>query len=184
MVRMNTIYQHREKEEPMINNQFNIQNTPLHLAAQKSGSIEGMESLIQRGADLNARNKAGWTPLHIAVAENSYDKAKMLLEAGADVNATIDRQEDDTPLHLVSWTDNVKMAQLLIKHGASLTMYGEDGTPLEAARRNGAKGVEHLIQRELKRREIRRPRVSARGPERIIARRWVSRYRYPCKSRV
>jgi len=168
----------------MINNQFDIQNTPLHHAAQKSGSIEGMKILLQKGVDINARNRAGWTPLHIAVAENSYDKAKMLLEAGADVNATIDRQEDDTPLHLVAWTNSLKMAKLLLKHGASLTMYGEYGTPIEAAHHEGARKVESLLRIEAHRREVREIRITARYRQRISVRKWHNRNFYPCKSHV
>lgn len=165
----------------MINKQFDINNSPLHTATRSSGSIREMKSLLKGGADINARNNAGWAPLHIAVAENSYGKAKVLLEAGADVNATIDRQEDDTPLHLATWTDNAKMAQLLIKHGANLDLYGEDGTPLEAAHRNGAKRVKNLIQRELNRRE-KAPRITARGAERIATHKW--QFRLPCPDRM
>ncbi|MBR6411922.1 MAG: ankyrin repeat domain-containing protein [Alphaproteobacteria bacterium] len=132
---------------------FDVENTPLHIAAHKTNNSTSIRSLIRQGADLEATNKAGWTPLHIAVAENSYGKAKALLEAGANVNATIDRQEDDTALHLTAWTNNAKMARLLIAHGARLDMYGEMGTPLETANHFRAYRVASVIQKEIHKRE-------------------------------
>ena len=168
----------------IMNKTHNPNDTPLHLATRSSCSLEVMSSLLQKGVNINARNKAGWAPLHIAVVENSYNKAKMLLEAGADVNATIPNQEDDTPLHLVAWTNNVKMAKLLIAYGANLNLYGEEGTPLETAHHYAANDVKRLIQAELYKREVRRARISARHPQRIVTRKWCVKHYHPGRSYV
>src|SRR5262249_34858014 len=57
-------------------------NTPLLLAAVYAGP-DCVELLLKKGADVNAENKLGATPL-IRAATN-YEKAKLLIDAGADV---------------------------------------------------------------------------------------------------
>ena len=43
--------------------------------------------LIAAGADLNAKDKDGNTPLRWAALHDHGDVAKMLIDAGADINA-------------------------------------------------------------------------------------------------
>lgn len=49
--------------------------------------IEEMQSLIDKGADVNERHGFGLTPLHTATWAGKNDAVKMLIENGADVNA-------------------------------------------------------------------------------------------------
>lgn len=56
-----------------------------------------MKRLIERGADVNAVNDGGWTPLHHAIEKGHENVVRMLIGAGANVNV---RQNDGwTPLH-------------------------------------------------------------------------------------
>ena len=83
--------------------------------------------LIEHGADVNAKNKYGWTPLFYTC---DVDMAKLLVEHGADVNAKDNRE--DTPLHNPGSAD---MANFLIEHGADLHARNRyfHNTPLSAA---------------------------------------------------
>ena len=45
-------------------------------------------SIIDTGANVDARNSYGLTPLHLAVCDGKIGCVSALIEGGADVNAT------------------------------------------------------------------------------------------------
>ncbi len=84
----------------------------------KHGDFEGVKKAIENGADVNARNEIGWTPLHLASYWGCTKIAKLLIENKADVNA-----KDvcgNTPLHLASRYNNLEIVKLLIEKGADV----------------------------------------------------------------
>jgi ankyrin repeat protein len=72
-----------------------IRNTPLH-AATAGGHADIALLLIDRGADVTARDSGGHTPLHIAAENGLADVVRSLLAHGADPYAV--DAEDRTPL--------------------------------------------------------------------------------------
>lgn len=57
--------------------------TPLHHAVE-SDSAEEVIELLEKGADVNAKNKYGSTPLHLAARSGFIGVARVLLQYGAD----------------------------------------------------------------------------------------------------
>jgi ankyrin repeat protein len=57
--------------------------TPLHFAAG-SGHPQVVRTLLTVGANINAKNVANQTPLFLAVSEDRFESAHVLLESGAD----------------------------------------------------------------------------------------------------
>lgn len=106
-------------------------NTPLISAcwAPSSGTpqLAVANFLIDRGANVNAKNEKGATPLYFAT--QSYDLAQRLIAKGAEAN--IRAFGDFTPLHQAAFSGNLKVAKLLIDHGADLNSRGEDGTVVQ-----------------------------------------------------
>ena len=46
--------------------------------------------MIERGADVNETDKAGWTPLMMAVLSMNIKTVKLLLKHGADKTVTVE----------------------------------------------------------------------------------------------
>jgi ankyrin repeat protein len=57
------------------------------LLTARDGSLRRASLLIKAGADLEARNRDGWTPLLLSVRRGHTEIASLLLKAGANVNA-------------------------------------------------------------------------------------------------
>lgn len=74
----------------------------LHLACL-AADIGMVELLLQYGANLDAMDSRGRTPLHHCIISRRYAIAKLLLTRGADPQA-VDR-EGNTPLRYVSESD-------------------------------------------------------------------------------
>ena len=70
-----------------------------------------MEWLLNFGADVDAQEEEGYTPLHFAVAGGHTRVLAMLLAAGADVNAPDATAR--TPLHLAADEGLTEMVEVL-----------------------------------------------------------------------
>jgi ankyrin repeat protein len=96
---------------------------PLDLAAQDAVDLQIARWLIERGANVNARNRFGETPLHIYCGSGRTSIVKLLLEKRADVNAR--NNFGHTPLWVATRHQESDrkaefdlIAQLLLKEGA------------------------------------------------------------------
>jgi hypothetical protein len=68
-----------------------MRNQALHALLALSKDAEITRLLIERGADVNAAQTAGYRPLHQAAVAGREDLVRMLLDAGADRTARCDR---------------------------------------------------------------------------------------------
>jgi len=95
--------------------------TDLHRAISVSASPERIDALIKAGADVNAANRYGVTPLSLAAANGDDRVISLLLKAGASTKAANASLRDGrTLLMLASRTGKVDAIQQLIAHGADL----------------------------------------------------------------
>jgi len=74
--------------------------------------------LIDAGAEVNARQGGGFTPLHSVAQGGDVEFARLLAEAGADVNVRAENQQ--RPLDLALANGRQAMVDFLESHGASL----------------------------------------------------------------
>ena len=108
------------------------EHRPLHYAR----SAEMARLLIAAGADVNARDVLGNSPLFSAYR---YDVAYALLNAGADPGAV--NKKGATPLHSCT---RPELAELLIAAGAHVNAEDEHGhTPLDYALSHNHQSTRH-----------------------------------------
>ena len=104
----------------------------LYRAAHEGDAI-AIRKLIREGADLEARDRAGRTPLHVAVFASQHEAVRTLAKAGADLDALEDRAYDVVTIAAVA--DDLDMLDLCLRLGANpgniTSPY--DGTALIAA---------------------------------------------------
>jgi ankyrin repeat protein len=91
--------------------------------------------LIARGANVNARDNLGDTPLCKAATHNNCEVAQILIEAGADIDAPT--AGGRRPLHIAADWGHSEIAKLLIEHGAEINAKDNHGnTPLHESASN------------------------------------------------
>ena len=91
-----------------------------------------VRTLLARGADPDARDEDGRTPIFSAVLGGSVALLGLLLESKADVNARDTRGA--TALHIAAEEVLPEAATLLIGRGADVNLQDEEGnTPLSRA---------------------------------------------------
>ncbi|MEQ1948526.1 MAG: ankyrin repeat domain-containing protein [Bryobacteraceae bacterium] len=93
-----------------------LRNSPLHAAAAGKAT-EVAKLLVLHGANVNARQHAGWAPLHAAAQNGDVDFARLLIENGADVN--IRAENHQRPIDLALLKGQQEMVDFLESHGAS-----------------------------------------------------------------
>ena len=87
------------------------------LQATEAGDVVQMQALLAKGAEVNARNAHGWTPLHVAAAGGDPAVVALLLQYGADVHAQ--SHIGTTPLDNATTRGGRKaVIDLLLAHGA------------------------------------------------------------------
>lgn len=106
------------------------------IEAIKKNDIIIVKALIDAGADINAKDPYGETPLHIACVRGLEKIISLLIAEGADVNARDGRAL--TPLHVAAWGGHEETVALLIANGAMVDARGDDGaTPLMVSTLSG-----------------------------------------------
>ena len=97
------------------------------------GHLSIVRYLLENNADVNLRKRLGLTPLHmVAQYSKQTDLVQVLLEHGADIEASDDR--DDTPLDWAITFGSGVMVQELLRRGAILRVRDADRKrPMERA---------------------------------------------------
>ena len=102
-------------------------------AAAEVGDVESIKKLLAGGADVNGKNKGGYTALHLAAKRGQAAAAAALLEAKANIGLA--SKSGKTALHYVAYYNgNLDLAKALLDAGAAVNAKdGKNKTPLDYA---------------------------------------------------
>ncbi|XP_053796089.1 ankyrin repeat domain-containing protein 17 isoform X9 [Vidua macroura] len=111
-------------------------DTALTLACA-GGHEELVQTLLERGANIEHRDKKGFTPLILAATAGHVGVVEILLDNGADIEAQSERTKD-TPLSLACSGGRQEVVELLLARGANKEHRNvSDYTPLSLAASGG-----------------------------------------------
>ncbi len=115
--------------------------------AIKDNALPLVKHLIENRIDLNVLSKDGRPPLMIAIVQNRYEIAELLLKNGAHTDITC--ENNGTALHVATAMDNTSFITLLLNYKADINILGVDNssTPLHfAAYIDNAEAVKVLVE--------------------------------------
>ncbi|XP_013386265.1 BCL-6 corepressor-like [Lingula anatina] len=110
--------------------------TVLHRAARMGYEDVVLHCLETKRVDINAKDNAGYTPLHESCVRGNLSVAKHLLEFGANVNCS--SQDGIRPIHDAVENDHVEIVRLLLSYGADPTLVTYSGKTLNKIARSKA----------------------------------------------
>ena len=107
--------------------------------------------ILKYGADVNIKSLNGSTPLHWSCSSGDLEIVKLLVQYGADVNATTNswltdsvygKSSGQTPLHWASENNKIEVVLYLLQQGSIPSAQDERGsTPFDISDSNNIKNL-------------------------------------------
>ena len=113
------------------------------IAAARKSDLAAVKALLDKGADVNAKNRYGATALSYAAERGSVEVVKLLLERGADVNVK-DTFYGARPINWALDKGHIEVVRLLLAKGAQ----GRDMVLLSAAREGKAELARAALEKK------------------------------------
>jgi ankyrin repeat protein len=118
-----------ESKHQLINRPNHKNQTLLHQLIESSSDTEKdldtILELLNHGANPNAQDAAGQTPLHLAAKQDDPETIKLLCELGATIDALDNAKQ--TPAYLAAYSDHEHNMLLLRDYGANLDAKNDMG---------------------------------------------------------
>lgn len=115
------------------------------------GNVETVKLLVERGADINAQNSGGNTPLMLAIIKKRQDIVVFLINKNANIN-TLNNQKWNA-LSMAAHSGNTEAAKLLLEKGIDATIKDttiHQRTAQEIAKNKGYFVIADMIAEHLK----------------------------------
>lgn len=107
-------------------------------ASIRAKRTEIADWLIEKGADVNAADKGGMKPLHVAAVADNVEAVASLARAGVDLNGRNPKDRGKTALHYAAINGSLRVAEFLVDAGVDVDVRcSVKATPLSWAAYTG-----------------------------------------------
>lgn len=133
-----------KKEKSLLESSFKKKETKreLHYAVD----AKTVRLLVEKGANVNAKDVEGYTALHLAVTEKRLEIVRELIKSGAEVNAE-EYGNKCIPLHLACMVGEKEIVEELVKAGAEIEQADKFGmTGMDYAK--NSKEITEVLKKE------------------------------------
>lgn len=142
---MHSLYRGRRDLSEMVANKKKALDI---FEAASLGRLARLKELARDPSAVNSRSADGFSALHFAGFFGQPDSARVLIEAGAAVDAVAANPMKVMPLHSAASARNLEAARLLLEHGAPPNARQHGGwAPIHAAAQNGDRPMVELLLR-------------------------------------
>jgi hypothetical protein len=112
--------------------------------ASYNGDLEKVRRLLENGANIEAKDSGGMTPLYIASINGHANIVKLLLEKGTNIEAK--EEGGNTPLHLACKYGHANIVKMLLRAGTSIEAKSKSGeTSLHLACEKGHEAIVKVL---------------------------------------
>jgi len=135
-----------DQKPDVINELSNHGFYPLGIAAH-FGKEDIVRILLRNRANPNSSSQNGYQvfPLHSALSNDQNNIAKMLIEAGAEVNVL--QSSKTSPLHLAAQHGNIDLIIILLENGANIAIRNDFGqTAADMAAEKGFNEIAEILK--------------------------------------
>ncbi|XP_040269147.1 SMC5-SMC6 complex localization factor protein 1-like [Bufo bufo] len=117
-------------KEPQVSRQFCSRQdrkgeTAMHRACRSNNVKKLHLQLSLPGMDINAKDNAGWTPLHEACNHGSTECVREILQRCPEVDL-LSHVDGVTPLHDALQNGHIEIGKMLLQHGGAVILQKQD----------------------------------------------------------
>ncbi|WP_264706617.1 MULTISPECIES: ankyrin repeat domain-containing protein [unclassified Wolbachia] len=134
------------KEESLLENSFKNIYARDRIALHYAVDAKTVKLLVEKGANVNAKDVEGYTALHLAVTEKRLEIVRELIKSGGNVNAE-EYGNKCTPLHLACMVGEKEIVEELVKAGGEIEQADKFGmTAMDYAK--NSKKITEVLKKE------------------------------------
>ena len=113
--------------------------------AARTGNVDGIAEKLEKGTDVNARDRSGATALSLAALAGQSEAVEFLIARGADIDAG--NKDGNSALHGAAFLGRLDVVKTFIQNKANVNVRNNRGeTPLDSAAAEWSEEIQGFVE--------------------------------------